>query len=195
LQIILASTSKTRQELLRNTGLAFTAVAPGVDETLIKDSMRGATPKSVAEKLAHEKAKHVSLANQNTLVIGADQTLGLGNEIFDKPNTLRETDDQLKKLRGKKHTLYSAVDCLVDGKSVWSYCGEADLYMRDFSDAYLKTYLEKIGNTYSHSVGGYQLEAVGINLFERVDGDYFTILGLPLLPLIAFLRQASIIDT
>ena len=195
MQIILASTSKTRQALLQNAGMAFSMMAPGVDEARMKDSMRDATPKSVAEKLAHEKAKYVSLANQGVLVIGADQTLGLGDEIFDKPNTLQEAEKQLKKLRGKKHVLYSAVDCVVDGKSVWSHCGEADLYMRDFSDAYLKTYLEKITNTYSRSVGGYQLEAVGINLFERVDGDYFTILGLPLLPLLAFLRHGGIIDT
>jgi septum formation protein len=195
LQIILASTSKIRQEILENAGIAFRSVASDVNEAAVKKTMSGSSPRDVAQKLAYEKARHVSLGNPHNLVIGADQTLGLEQEIHDKPKTLLEASDQLKKLRGRKHVLFSAVDCVVDGKTVWSHCGEAELQMRNFSDAYLNTYLKKITHTYTHSVGGYQLEGIGINLFERVDGDYFTILGLPLLPLLAFLRQASIIDT
>ncbi len=192
MQIILASTSKTRQTILSNAGIDFKSHDSKLEETAPRHSMRGSSPKHIAEALAFEKARRVSETYPDTLVIGADQTLGLGDQVFSKPNSIEEASEQLTKLRGATHKLFSAVACLVNGKIIWSHCGEAELTMRNFSEAFLQAYLKSIAHTYAHSVGGYQLEGEGINLFEQVDGDYFTILGLPLLPLLAFLRQQHI---
>jgi septum formation protein len=195
LKIILASTSKTRQTILHNAGIDFTSLDSKLAEAPIKRSAAKASPKQLALALAHEKAKLISIANPEALVIGTDQTLGLGQQLFDKPETIAEATVQLTKLRGQSHRLYSAIVCLANTNTLWSYCGEAELHMRNFSDEFLQNYLKDISATYSHSVGGYQLESAGINLFDRIEGDYFTILGLPLLPLLAFLREQRIIPS
>jgi septum formation protein len=193
LQVILASTSKTRHSLLANAGVAFTSVDSEVDEQQFKKNLPDSTPKSLALALAEAKAKAVSKRHPGQFVVGADQTLGLGNSLFDKPKSLAEARGQLEKLRGETHKLFSAVACVLDNMVIWSCCSEAKLTMRNFSSAFFEDYLKSIADTYSHSVGGYRLEERGITLFDKIEGDYFTILGLPLLPLLAFLRERRII--
>jgi septum formation protein len=147
----------------------------------------------LALALAEAKAKAVSKRHPGQFVVGADQTLGLGNSLFDKPKSLAEAHGQLEKLRGETHKLFSAVACVLNNTVIWSCCDEAKLTMRNFSGAFFEDYLKSIADTYSYSVGGYRLEERGITLFDKIEGDYFTILGLPLLPLLAFLRERRII--
>jgi septum formation protein len=180
---------------MHNAGIKFTSQDSKLDEAHAKQSLPSSTPKQIAERLAKEKAHLVSKLYPQALVIGADQTLGLSEIIFDKPKNIAETREQLATLRNKTHQLYSAITCIKDSKIKWSHCGEASLTMRNFSDEFLDHYLETIAHSYAHSVGGYQLEAGGINLFEKIQGDYFTILGLPILPLLDFLRQEHIIPS
>jgi septum formation protein len=195
LQIILASTSQTRQAIMHNAGIEFTSQDSKLDEAHVKQSLPSSTPKQIAERLAIEKAHLVSRLYPKALVIGTDQTLGLNKIIFDKPKTIVETREQLVSLRNKTHQLYSAITCIKDSEIKWFHCGEANLTMRNFSDEFLEHYLKTIAHSYAQSVGGYQLEASGINLFEKIQGDYFTILGLPILPLLDFLRQEHMIPS
>ncbi len=191
--IILASASPARRALLTAAGLEFLADPAAVDEAALKASLaaEGAGPAETAEALAELKAGRISPRHPGRLVIGADQILECGGASFDKPADRAAARRQLATLRGRRHSLFSAAVALRDGQRLWHHVGRADLTMRDFSDSFLDSYLDRAGPAATASVGGYQLEGLGAQLFARVEGDYFTILGLPLLPLLEFLRGAG----
>lgn len=189
--IVLASTSPTRQAMLRSAGLDFTAAAPMVDERAVVAAHPEWQPREIALRLAEAKAEDVSNRHGASMIIGADQVLALGARTYSKPRDTADCRRQLQDLRGKTHHLISAVVCARDGKATWSHVSEARLTMRDFSDDFLEHYLGAIGTDCTSSVGGYKIEGLGLQLFEKVEGDHFTILGLPLLPLMAHLRQTG----
>ena len=189
--IVLASTSATRQTMLRNAGLAFTAVAPQVDEAELMAANSHWLPRETAIRLAEAKALDVSRRHAGALVIGADQVLALGEKIYGKPRDRAHCQQQLQELRGKTHALISAVVVARDGKTLWTHADEALLRMRDYSEDFLARYLDAIGSDCTTSVGGYKIEGRGVQLFQSVAGDHFTILGLPLVPLLAQLREAG----
>jgi septum formation protein len=189
--IILASTSPTRQTILANAGVTFATASPQVDERALVAQNPQWQPENIAEKLAEAKALDVSRRQPHVLVIGADQVLAMGSQIYSKPKDLDDCRRQLLELRGASHRLISSVTCARDGKRVWSFTGTTELAMRDFSDAFLDTYLAANGENCMKSVGGYQIEGLGLQLFASINGDYFTILGLPLLPLLDYLRSVS----
>ncbi|SEH27661.1 Maf family protein [Magnetospirillum fulvum] len=188
--IVLASASSARRALLAAAGVTVTVEPSRLDESPVKQSLRERRthPAAIAEHLAVEKALDVSARMAGALVIGADQTLDLDGADFDKPRDRAEARSQLLALRGRTHCLYSAVAVVRDGQTRWQHVAEARLTMRDFSDAFLDDYLDRVGSAALSSVGGYQLEGLGAQLFTAIDGDFFTILGLPLLPLLEFLR-------
>lgn len=190
--LILASTSSARRELLSNAGLQFECEASGVDETAAKAGLRGATIAGVAIELAALKSLAVSRRKPDALVIGADQTLEVAGVGLDKPASIDEARKQLMQLRGTTHQLHSALCCSRDGAILWQHSSSASLTMRAFSEAELQAYLTEMGPKLLHSVGAYQVEGPAIQLFSRIEGDYFTILGLPLLPLLDFLRRRGI---
>ncbi|MAI68436.1 MAG: septum formation protein Maf [Rhodobiaceae bacterium] len=182
--LTLASGSQVRAELLRGAGLTFDVAVSGVDEDVIKKNHTG-TPDELALKLAAAKA---SAVERGGLVVGADQILMCEGRLFDKPATMTAARENLKFFRGRSHALISGTVLLDNGTQTWSLIQQVHLKMRDFSDEFLDAYLEQAGENVLKSVGCYQLEGPGIQLFEAVDGDYFAILGLPLLPLLAALR-------
>jgi septum formation protein len=196
-QIILASTSRARREMLAAAGIAFTVEAADVDEPAIRKTLlaagSAATPPQIADALARAKAEDVSQRHKGSLVIGGDQVLALGTELLTKAKDEATARATLKKLRGKTHELHSAVALAADGKVLWTHTGTARLKMRDFSDAFLEEYLTRAGDRIGQSVGAYELEGLGVQLFDKIEGDYFTILGLPLLPLLAELRAQGMI--
>ncbi|SNY90517.1 septum formation protein [Cohaesibacter sp. ES.047] len=188
--LILASKSQARATLLSNAGLTFECVAAEIDERAAEQPLvdTGGTPQDIAELLAGVKAIDVSDRNPGCLVIGADQTLGLGDRRFNKPADDAAARRQLLDLAGQTHQLHSAVACVKDGITLWSYVSSATLTMRDLSPAEIGHYMARVGDQVRSSVGCYQLEGLGIQLFEKIEGDYFTILGLPMLPLLSYLR-------
>lgn len=194
-QVILASTSATRRKLLEDAGARVVVMAPTIDEEVVKESTAGSDPADVAMILAQAKAISVSEANRSALVIGADQVLSLDDRIFNKPKTREEARDQLLDLRGQRHVLTSAVACALNGEVIWSHDDEAQLVMRQFSNDFLGAYLAALDDEVCDSVGGYKLEGLGSQLFEEIEGDFFTILGLPLLPLLEFLRSQNVMLT
>jgi len=195
--IILASGSATRQRLLKDAGVDFQVVRPSVDEDVIRETLLGdgrdIDPADMAEVLARAKAEDVSARHPGSVVIGADQVLACEGEIYSKPASLDEARDTLLSLRGRVHQLHSAVVIAEDGETQWVFVDTADMSMRQFSLAFLGRYLAEAGNDVLGSVGAYQLEGRGIQLFERFEGDYFTILGLPLLPLLNELRKRKLV--
>lgn len=193
MRLVLASTSRIRGELLAKAGVNFEARRPEVDEDILKASARDLSPGKQAQALAAAKA--VSVANQvpGAVVIGADQVLHLGGKVFDKPRSREEARQHLLQLRGRSHVLETAVCCAEAGGVVWQHLGRATLTMRVFSEAFVDDYLDQMGPDVMTSVGGYKLEGLGAQLFDSVDGDYFTILGLPLLPLLDFLRRKEVL--
>jgi septum formation protein len=195
LPVILASASKTRAALLRSAGVAAAVEPARIDESEVKQGLRAvrAAPSAMAESLAELKAQRVSRRHRNALVIGADQVLSCGGEVFDKPITLTEARRQLLALRGRRHELASAVVLVRDGQRLWHHVGQATLMVREFSEAFLDRYLDLAGEEVLASVGAYRLEGLGIQLFAGVDGDYFTVLGLPLLPLLDVLREHGVL--
>jgi len=187
--IILASGSAIRETLLRNAGLDVSVRPARIDEDAIKASLiaEGAPARDIADALAEGKARKVSLKTPGALVIGCDQVLAYGQEMLSKPKSMAEARVQLDRLRNDKHQLLSAAVVYQDGEPKWRHIGLARLTMRDFSDAYLDDYLQRNWDSVQHSVGGYKLEEEGVRLFSRIDGDYFTILGIPLLELLSYL--------
>ena len=197
--VILASGSAIRRQLLANAGVAFTIVPAEVDEAAIRAELTVESDcvdaSHVASVLARAKAEHVSRANSGALVIGADQILALGSRLFEKPENLTEARDHLDRLRGRTHELHSAVVLAQDGQSIWGTVQSAQLTMRRFSDAFLDAYIAQAGARICSSVGAYELEGLGLQLFDTFSGDYFTILGLPMLPLLTELRARGVIQS
>lgn len=190
-QVILASGSRARAQVLAAAGVSFEIAIAGVDETAVKAGLlaQGAGPREVADALAELKAVRVSRKHPGALVIGADQTLDLAGALFDKAETLAEARERLSTLRGKTHKLHSAVVAAIDGQAIWREVPAAKLTMRPFTDAFLDAFLARGGEGLLGSVGCYRLEDDGVQLFSRIDGDYFTILGLPLMGLLDLLRR------
>ncbi len=187
---VLASGSRIRAELLRNAGLTFTVQKSNVDEEELKASMRaeGLSPKLQAEMLAETKATRVS-AKVGGLVLGADQMMSLNGEGFDKPASREEATARLKAFSGKPHYLESAAVIAMNGEPIWRHINRPKLTMRNLSDAFIEDYLDQIRDAAFESVGAYQLEGLGVQLFSKIEGDYFSILGLPLLEILTFLRD------
>ncbi len=187
--LVLASRSEVRGKLLAGAGLRFETRPAQIDERAVEAESGISDPPAVARHLARAKALAAAASLPGRLVLGADQTLARGHERFGKPKDRAEAAAQLGELRGRTHALHSALALVRDDAVLFDCVDTARLTMRDFSDDFLATYLELAGKAALTSVGGYQLEGIGVHLFERVDGDYFTILGLPLLPLLDFMRQ------
>jgi septum formation protein len=190
---ILASQSRARQMLLGNAGISFEAVPADIDERAVQKSSGLTSPGEIAGLLAREKALFVSAKNPDRYVIGADQTLALGERLFSKPSDRAQAAEQLRLLAGNSHALHSAVAVISDGKIVFADVSVARMAMRQLSENEISAYLDAAGEAVTTSVGAYQLEGLGVHLFERIEGDHFTILGLPLLPLLAFLRRERLL--
>lgn len=191
--LILASASPSRRQMLTNAGLAFDIEPAGVDEEEITRSLGSrAAPQELASTLAEMKAVKVSSRHPEAIVIGADSTLACNGRLFDKPPTMEAARKQLMALRGQTHELFSSVVVARGGQRLWHWSERARLTMRPFNDSFVDAYLARTGEDVLTSVGAYQLEGLGAHLFTRVDGDYFTILGLPLLPLLSFLAGHGI---
>ena len=187
--LILASKSLARRTMLSAAGIPIEIVHATIDERALERSLgERRDPDELALLLSWEKASAVSFKSPSRLVVGADQTLAMGSVRFNKPTSRDDAREQLLLLRGQTHTLHSAVTVVQDGSVLFRVVDTARLRVRDFSDRFLEDYLEAAGSSVTQSVGGYQLEKLGVHLFERVEGDYFTVLGMPLLPLLAFLR-------
>lgn len=181
--------------MLKSAGIDYSAIAPNVDERTVVANNRQWKPIEIAQKLAEAKAEEVSARYPEAIVVGADQVLALEEKLFSKPRDAAQCREQLQELRGRTHALISGIAAARNGKVEWCFSDRALLTMRNFSDEFLDSYLDAIGNDCTTSVGGYKIEGRGLQLFENVQGDHFTILGLPLLPLLAFLRQAGEIST
>ena len=192
--LILASQSRARQMLLANAGISFEAVPADIDERALQKNSGLSAPGEIAGLLAREKACFVSSKNPGRYVVGADQTLALGNRLFSKPAGRAQAASQLRLLAGHTHELHSAVAVARDGKIVFSDVVVARMIMRRLDESEIEAYLDQAGHAVTTSVGAYQLEGLGVHLFERIEGDHFTILGLPLLPLLAFLRGEGLLN-
>ncbi len=195
-RLVLASASRARAAVLQQAGLAIEQMPAAVDEEEVKHALRaeGSPAAHVAETLADLKAQHVSRRARGAFVIGADQMLECNGVWFDKPADMDHARAHLMALRGVTHELITAVAVVRDGARLWRHVATARLTMRPFSDAFIERYLDDVGEAACQSVGAYQLEGRGAQLFSKVDGDFFTILGLPLFPLLDFLRGHGIVD-
>lgn len=194
MRLVLASSSPFRKMLLDNAGLAFEARAADIDERAIEASADHGEPDEVARVLAKAKALDVSAHFPGALIIGSDQTMSLGERVYHKAKNRDEAKQTLLSLSGKTHQLNSAIALAMDGRVVWDHVSHARLTVRELSEGFVDRYLDKVGDKALSSVGAYQLEGEGIHLFSEIDGDYFTILGLPMLPLLQQLRQLGAID-
>ena len=191
--LILASQSRARKMLLANAGIDFEAFPADIDERSVQKDSGLTAPGEIASLLAREKARFVSSQNPGRYVIGADQTLALGSRLFSKPSGRVQAAEQLRALAGNTHELHSAVAVAHGGKILFSDVSVARMTMRALSGTEIQVYLDWAGEAVTSSVGAYQLEGLGVHLFERIAGDHFTILGLPLLPLLAFLRSERLL--
>jgi septum formation protein len=191
--LILASQSRARQALLTNAGINFEAVTAEIDERAVQQASGLSAPGEIASLLAREKALSVSTRLSGKFVVGADQTLALGARLFSKPAGRAQAAEQLRALAGHSHELHSAVAVARDGKILFEAAAIATMTMRRLGEAEIDAYLDQAGDAVTSSVGAYQLEGLGVHLFERIEGDHFTILGLPLLPLLAYLRSEGLL--
>jgi septum formation protein len=195
--IVLASQSPARRRILEAAGVAVTVDPAAIDEDPVKRAFRqeGRSAADCATALAEKKAAAVASRHEGAPVIGADQILDCGGTWFDKPRDIEDARAQLRALRGKSHELATAAVVVRDGATLWHQVERPRLVMRNFTDAYLDRYVAAMGAEICHMVGGYALEGLGAQLFARVDGDYFAILGLPLLPLLEFLRSEGAVPS
>ncbi|MDH7803153.1 MULTISPECIES: Maf-like protein [unclassified Rhizobium] len=195
-ELILASSSASRQMLMRNAGLIFSAIPADIDERALDEQLEqnGAGPEEVALELAKAKALAVSALHPEALVLGCDQTMALGARVYHKPKTMVEAEAHLLSLSGKVHRLNSAAVLACGGEVIWQTVSSAELSVRSLSAEFVSRHLQRVGEKALSSVGAYQLEGEGIQLFTSIEGDYFTILGLPLLPLLTKLRDMDVID-
>ncbi|MEQ6202940.1 nucleoside triphosphate pyrophosphatase [Sulfitobacter sp. HNIBRBA2951] len=194
--IILASGSAIRHRMLANAAVDHTVQVARVDEEMIKQSLiaEAAPPRDIADALAELKAAKVSEKNPSALVLGCDQVLEHGGVLLGKPKDQSHALEQLKTLRGDRHTLLSAAVIYENGKPLWRHIGVVRLRMRDASDAYLDSYINRNWDSIQHAVGGYKLEEEGVRLFSRIDGDYFNVLGMPLLEILNYLTLRGDIE-
>jgi septum formation protein len=192
--LILASQSTARQALLANAGIAFEAIPAEIDERAIQRASGLSAPGEIAALLAREKAISVSLRRPGQFVVGADQTLALDQRLFSKPASRAQAAEQLRALAGQSHELHSATAVARDGEILFKDVSIARMTMRRLDGAAIRAYLDTAGEAVTTSVGAYQLEGLGVHLFERIEGDHFTILGLPLLPLLKFLRSQGLLQ-
>lgn len=192
--LVLASKSRVRLEMMKAAGIPVETVPADIDERAVERAAGTSDPQSVAILLAREKARAVAAGNAGSVVLGADQTLALGSKRFSKPADREAARRQLLEFRGRTHELHSAAVMVQDGKVLAELHDTAKLTMRDFSEAFLDAYLDEATDAVTQSVGGYQLERIGIQLFERIEGDHFTILGLPLLSLLQQLRTLKLLS-
>ncbi|HEV7309296.1 Maf-like protein [Ensifer sp.] len=196
LSLVLASASPFRRALLENAGLIFEAKAASIDERALEKPLEdaGATPETVALELAEAKALNVASHYPGSLVIGSDQTMSLGSRVYHKPKTMAEAADHLLSLSARTHRLNSAIVLVRDNAVIWRHVSSAHMTVRPLTAAFVDRHLQRVGEKALSSVGAYQLEGEGIQLFEAIEGDYFTILGLPMLSLLAKLRELGTID-
>lgn len=196
-RLILASASPTRRGLLAAAGLVVECMAARIDEEAIRGALEaeGAQPRDVADTLAELKARKIANNHPDAVVIGCDQVLAFKGRVWGKPDSLDAARAQVQALRNQTHHLLSAVVLYEGGKPVWRHMGDVKLTMRDFSDRWLDGYLSRNWPALAGSVGGYKLEEEGVRLFSDVQGDYFCVLGLPLLPLLGYLGQRGFIET
>ncbi len=196
-RIVLASASAARKLLLEQAGIRFEAQSAHIDEAGVKQSAAasGMSAPDAAVLLANLKAKRIARRDPDAIVVGCDQLLVFEGRWFDKPATVAEARDHLGALRGRTHTLVTAVLCQRGDQRLWHHVAQPRLTMRAFSDAFLDTYLQAEGGALTTTVGAYRLEGLGVNLFDKVEGDHAAVLGLPLLPLLGYLRQLGVIGT
>ncbi|MDF1716556.1 MAG: Maf family nucleotide pyrophosphatase [Antarcticimicrobium sp.] len=194
--IILASGSEVRATLLRKAGVQVEAISPRIDEDAVKAALmsEAAAPRDIADTLAELKARKISERMPGAMVIGCDQVLDFEGSLLSKPETPEEALDQLRRMRGRRHKLLSAAVICRDGRPEWRHVGQVRLTMREASDSYLQGYVARNWDSIRHSVGAYKLEEEGVRLFTAIDGDYFTVLGMPLLELLNFLMLRGEID-
>ncbi len=194
--LILASTSATRQSMLRNAGVTFVSVSPRIDEISAKAAMlaENAKPLDVADCLAEMKARKVSEKHPEALVIGCDQVLDFNGVLIGKPDDQDTLRAQLRQMRGQTHDLLSAAVIYENVRPLWRYVGAARLTMHEFSDQFLESYIARNWERTRHAAGGYHLEGEGVQLFSSVQGDYFTVLGLPLIEVLSYLRLRGVIE-
>lgn len=193
LPLILASASPTRARLLRNAAVPFEAVPAAIDEDAVKVEFASSSPARVAAILAERKAAAVSAGAPGRLVIGADQVLELGGQALSKPGNRSEARRQLESLSGRPHDQISCVCAVRDGTVLWHYGDRTTLWVRDLTEDFMDRYLDDVGDVALEGPGAYRIEGLGAQLFDRIDGDFFTVLGLPLLPLLGFLRAQGVL--
>ena len=197
--IILATQSEIRRNLLKNTGIRFKAIKSDFDETQFQNALNGKLcslkdAQDLVKNLSYEKAKNISDRYSKDLVIGCDQTLFYKKRIFNKPVNYEESFKQLKDLSGENHKLITATTCVIESKLIWSYVSVQDMNMRELSDEYIMNYIKEIGDNVFNILGGYEIEGKGINLFESIGDDLFSIQGISILQLTKFLRKAGYIE-
>lgn len=195
-RIILASGSEIRATLLRNAAVRFDLMVPRLDEGAIRASMlaEGATPRQLADALAEQKARKISAKEPGALVIGCDQILDFAGTWMTKPGSLDEAKEQLRSLSGQRHSLLSAAVICQHSTPIWRHVGQVRLQMRDLSETYIEDYVVRNWDSIRHAVGCYKLEEEGVRLFSRIDGDYFSVLGLPLIELLGYLTSRGVLQ-